>query len=369
MLCCILNYAPHYRMPIYRKLAMEINAHFYFGDRLRDDSVEKIDLKLLPGFQKELKVIFYSFPLKWEWVSDMIKIAINKRYDKFLITTNIMAPNLWLFIFICKILGKKVYSWEHGISTEKTRPTILWMHKLFHRTLTGSFIYGNKAKNLMIKMGYDGHKLHTIYNSLNYDLTCKYRAQLLDEPIYIDYYRNFDPVLLFIGRLTKSKELNLLVEAHELLIHNEIASNVAIIGDGEVINELQQLVNRKGLTDRYWFIGALYEEWEIARYLFNASICISPGSVGLTAIHAMSYGLPVITNDNFYTQGPEHEIIIENITGLFFKQGDSRSLAEKIEYWLKNHLNRNAVRAQCFKPIDNTYNPDNQTKIFKKVLC
>lgn len=368
MLCCIFNYAPHYRLTIYQKLTKEFNAHFYFGDRLRNDSIKKMDFTKLEGFQKELKVIFFSFPIGWEWEFGMIGLALDRRYDKYLITPNFMSLNQWLFLVICRILKKKVYSWEHGIRTNNIKAIILRIDKLFHRLLSGAFIYGNKSRDDLIKAGYDERKLQTIYNSLDYDFSKEYRLHLADEPIYSQYFQNEDPVLLFIGRLTEVKKIGILIEAHSFLIKNGIETNIVLIGDGELFLKLHKRVQDNGLIDRYWFRGELYDEIEIARMLYNATICISPGNVGLTAIHAFSYGLPVITNDNFHEQGPEHEVIIEDKNGLFFKDGDAKSLAEKVEYWLKNHSDRHEVRSQCYKLIDTTFNPNNQIKIFRQVF-
>ena len=50
-LCCIFNYAPHYRLPIYDKIDKECNAHFYFGNRLlNNECIAKLDYAKLKGF-------------------------------------------------------------------------------------------------------------------------------------------------------------------------------------------------------------------------------------------------------------------------------------------------------------------------------
>ena len=41
----------------------------------------------------------------------------------------------------------------------------------------------------MVEMGFDESKLHTIYNSLNYDESLKIRKNLTNEPIYINYFK------------------------------------------------------------------------------------------------------------------------------------------------------------------------------------
>ena len=44
---------------------------------------------------------------------------------------------------------------------------------------------------------------------------------------------------------------------------------------------------------------------------------VSPGNVGLTAIHSLSYGTPVLTHNNFNNQMPEVESIQPGFNGYF----------------------------------------------------
>ena len=53
------------------------------------------------------------------------------------------------------------------------------------------------------------------------------------------------------------------------------------------------------LQDQIWFYGACYDESKLGELIFNADLCVSPGNVGLTAVHSMGYGTPVITHNNF----------------------------------------------------------------------
>ena len=132
---------------------------------------------------------------------------------------------------------------------------------------------------------------------------------------------------------------------------------------------LKDCVQSSGLSDRCWFTGAMYEEEMIACYLKNATLCVSPGNVGLTAIHALSYGLPVVTNDNFVTQMPEYEAIEQGLSGDFFHENDTESLIAIIVKWLyRNRWNRDEIRANCYRRIDEHYNCEEQIQIFKKVL-
>lgn len=368
MLCCIFNYAPHYRNSIYNEIQKEFGAHFYFGESLRTEKIKKINLCELKGFQKEHKVFFFNKPIKWEWCGKMIFLPLKKKYDKFLITPNQFALNQWLFLLICKILNKKVYVWEHGIKDININPKIKFVIKLYYCFITGSFIYGDMARKNMIELGFNSQKLHTIYNSLDFEKSLKYRDMVFDSTFYYHYFNNYDPVILYIGRLTKNKKIELLVDAHKKLINRGANVNIVLIGDGDFSNYIKNKVKEYGLHERYFFSGAIYDEAIISKFLYNATLSISPGDIGLMAIHAFSYGLPIITHDNFKSHGPEYEIISEDINGLFFKNDDVNDLTEKIQSWLNKNLDREEIRKRCYIPVDKYYNLYNQIKIFKQVL-
>jgi glycosyltransferase involved in cell wall biosynthesis len=129
------------------------------------------------------------------------------------------------------------------------------------------------------------------------------------------------------------------------------------------------LSRKSGLSKRYWFYGACYEEAVIGEMYYNATACISPGNVGLTAIHSLMYGCPVITHSDFSKQMPEFEAIRVGSTGDFFEYGNAGSLAETIEAWLKGHYPKNeALRNDCFRIIDEKFNPYYQIKVLNSQL-
>ena len=90
----------------------------------------------------------------------------------------------------------------------------------------------------------------------------------------------------------------------------------------------------------FWYVGPLYDEATLGKFLYNADLCVSPGNVGLTAIHALTFGLPVISHDNYLAQMPEFEAITPGKTGMFFRENDSKDLYNKIIEFLENQSNR-----------------------------
>jgi glycosyltransferase involved in cell wall biosynthesis len=80
-------------------------------------------------------------------------------------------------------------------------------------------------------------------------------------------------------------------------------------------------------------------------------------------MHALAYGIPVITHDNPDLQMPEWEAIKPGVTGALFRYGDSRDLARIIKEWLERDTPHEQVRANCYEIIDRYYNATYQTKM------
>jgi len=83
-------------------------------------------------------------------------------------------------------------------------------------------------------------------------------------------------------------------------------------------------------------MGSSSEE-DIAIYTNRSKVFCYPGQVGLSLIHAMSYGLPSIVHDNWREQMPEFCAFENNKTGISFKNNDSESLADAINFIFNNN--------------------------------
>lgn len=363
-LLCVFNFASHYRAPIYMSIDKEFDSDFVVGETNTD--VKEMDLRLFSHRVTKLRCYSIGSVLFMKGKPRLIHGA----YDTFLLSADIRDLSTWLFL-IRKALfhrKKKVFLWGHGeLGKENAVKQI--MYRFFYSMSDGGFIYNERSVKLMKERGVLYPDLYTIYNSLDYDKQLPLRDSLSVSSVYQDHFANTNKNIVFIGRLTKVKRFDLLIEAVAILKIQGLFVNVTFIGDGVEKDDIQHMVERQGLIDQVWFYGACYDERINAELIYNADLCVSPGNIGLTAMHVMMFGCPAITNDDFDHQMPEFEAIQEGKTGGFFKAGDSYSLADAISKWLINHSeDRDIVRETCYQEIDLKWNPHNQIRIFKKVL-
>ena len=362
-ICCILNYAPHYRQSIYRLMDKELNCDFYFGSKLQTN-IKKIDYKQLSNAKELESVWFFK---KVYWMSGLITLIFTP-YKKYLITGQINCISNWIFLPLARVLGKEVYLWNHGWYGKES----LWqkiIKKIFYWPVSGFFLYGEYARKLMIAEGYDPQKLHVVYNSLNYDKSLELRRKLIKTDIYKKHFSNDYSVILFSGRLQAIKRLDMLLTILKEQKEKGINYNMVLIGDGTDKDRLAKLVAEFELKSQVWIYGSCYDEEKLSELIYNADVCVSPGNVGLTAIHALSYGTPVITHNEFKNQGPEFEAIQTGVTGDFFEKDNLESLNSKIENWMliNPHKSKELINA-CYKVIDEKYNPFYQVEVIKQVL-
>ena len=360
--CLIYNYAQHYREGIFKLLDSELEVDSYFGDKMGD--VKKMNYEKLLNFKKELKNIYLSGNIYYQ--KGAVRLLF-KNYDNYILLGEYYCLSTWGLLLLSKFTRKKIYLWTHGwYGNEGFLKKVV--KKIFFKLSNGIFLYGDYAKNLMIKEGFNPNKIYVIFNSLNYMQQIKVRNKLKPSNIYKEYFKNENPVFIFIGRLTKVKKLNYIIEAQEDLRKNNVFVNNIFIGDGEDLSSLMLLAKGYNADNSNWFYGASYSENEISDLVYNADLCLSPGNVGLTAIHSMMYGTPVLTHNDFTKQMPEFEAILRGKTGDFFKKDDLTSMRIVLINWLELHKDRDLIRINCFQRIDEYFNPNYQLEIILKVL-
>ena len=348
------NIFPLYRESIWQLLRDEKSYDFHFFFSNQNLSGIKSISSTHHNKYHEIKNHFFLGRLIWQ--SKFLKDLINNKPDILILLGEMNVISNWVLAIFGKLFDTKVYYWGHGIYGNESILKRLFRF-LFLKLAYGHILYGEWAKTKLIHIGFDKEKLHVVYNSLNYDSQKKHFEKLLKHPLPKKVYR-----LIFIGRLTKTKKIDQLLKALGK-ISNQIKYELNIVGDGLEKPYLINLKNELGLSNIN-FLGPIYEEKALSELIFNSNVCVSPGNIGLTAMHSLSYGTPVITHNDFKNQMPEAEAITENINGLFFKKDNIEDLAEKILKSSEIKFDKHIVRSV----INEKYNPNFQKKIFDNLI-
>lgn len=362
-LCLIFNTAPLYRESIYMAIDKEYDCEWYFGEKLGD--IQEMDYSMLKSVTRYTSIGNQS---KFYWKKGLLSLLFKKEFKTFFMLAESRSLTDYLFFGLSRLFKKKVYVWSHGWYGKESRLEAVLKKWQFNH-VDGIFVYSNYGRGLMIEQGIPADKIFTIHNSLHYDQQKELRDKIIPSDIYKNHFQNDNPTVIFIGRLTKVKKLDMITNALCSLKNKGESYNLVLVGDGTERSNLERVVENKGLKENVWFYGACYDEKQNAELIYNADLCVSPGNVGLTAIHALTFGCPVITHNCFKWQMPEFEAIQAGVTGDFFEMDDIDSLTNTISKWfVEKSDKRDDVRKACFNEIDTQWNPYFQMEVIKKKL-
>ena len=310
---------------------------------------------------KELKNIFFIGRLVWQ------KGVISKTFDKIsavIFLGDMTVLSTWVAALIFRVRGVNVIFWGHGLYGNENK--IKRKFRVFFLKIANyNLVYENRAKNLLAQQNYDVNKISVIYNSINYEEQKHFFEHLQSNPPN-GIFNNHYPTLLFIGRLTKQKKIEQLIQSTILLKKQNFEINLLIIGDGPERNNLEKISESMIKEGQCLFYGETYSEKEISKLIYTSQLVVSPGNIGLTAIHALSYGTPVCSHSNYKNQMPEVEAIIDGENGFLFHEDDIQDLSKGIIHWFNNNsfIDRNKIR----NIVDNYYNPNFQLEVIKRIL-
>lgn len=362
-ICCLFNIGPHYDFPLYQLMGEVFHCDFYLGDKL-PYQLKTFEYTSLNGFKGKLHNHFIHH---FYWQSGVIR-QLFAPYRFYIMNGEPFCLSTWLFLLLSKLTNKKVIGWTHGWYG---REGIIKgnIKRRFFKLFDKLLVYNDYSINLLKQQGIDKSRLFCFANSLDSDRIKTIRKQISDTDIYRSHFGNDNPVLIYCGRIQKRKRLDLLINCLERLNQEGVPTNLMMVGADDEGTGIDRLVKEKGLTDKVWSYGPCFDERLLGEFFSSATVCISPGNVGLTAIHSLSYGCPVITHGDFPYQMPEFEAIRPNITGAFFKRDDINDMTETIKKWIESYRhNRDQIRQQAYDEIDKKWNIHYQIEVLKRVL-
>ena len=139
---------------------------------------------------------------------------------------------------------------------------------------------------------------------------------------------NKDFVILFVGRIGKEKNIELLLKAMPNILKKCPNTKLLIIGDGPELDEYKNYVVDNKLSEKIIFTGKV--PWEEIPEYYLMSDVFATASVsetqGLTVIEAMASSLPVVCiNDESFVN-----TVIDNLNGKIFEdqEGYEKSIIE-----------------------------------------
>lgn len=250
----------------------------------------------------------------WKYPAYVARLrSLVKRYRPSWIIDVCSAMSL-VSIPACAGTGCRVITWEH-----------------FNASVTWNGLTAPLARRLASRLAYrvvtltmrDRRAYTTMYGAGN--VTC------IPNPVTLDGVTPSDlsaRVVLSVGRLSRQKGFDLLLQAWSLTSCRKDGWELHIVGDGEEREAISDLIASMGAGSN---VTLHPPTSDISAHYRNASIYVMASrfeGMPLVLIEAMAHGLPAVSFD--CPTGPA-EIIRDGASGLIVAPGDVKALAGAID--------------------------------------
>jgi glycosyltransferase involved in cell wall biosynthesis len=356
------NIVAHYRQALLRELEKipALDLHLFADTGAGSQAIPVVDLAAHPKFHATR----CRHILRATWQSGAVTQAAIGRFDVYVFMGDASWLSTWVAALIARARGRRVLFWTHGW-TRRDRGLKRLVRLSFYRLATGLLLYGEHGKRIGIESGFDPRRLHVIFNSLDFDQQQVMRASISEADIGNTRRTLFGvddaPVVLATARLTSVKRFDLLIKACALAQESRPGLRLLIVGDGPERAVLERIATDCAVPVA--FAGACYDEVTLARYFACANVTVSPGNVGLTCIHSLGYGVPVITHDDAEQQMPEFEAIVPGVTGALVCKDSVDALAAAIVEWTATSGIDPRTREACLNAIRERFHPRVQARL------
>lgn len=359
---------PHYRRGIMTELSRSNRYNYiFFGS---DASFDGVAPMKMPGNSEFFRRGFYRLGRLY-WQRGLVAHAFLERYDAvvFLENPNFLAT--WLAAVVLRMRGTRILLWGHGWRRREAGLKLLFRH-LYYRLADKLLVYSRHSRSIGIELGFCASRIDVVFNSLNAEeADVVYRdirsGRAIHRACPQDFFQNkADPVVICTARLTAHCRFEILLEAAAYLKNSGDSINVLLVGDGPEKPKLQSYADE--LQVSVHFFGSCYDEAVLGQLLYHADVTVSPGKIGLTALHSLIYGTPAISHNCLDNQMPEVETIVEGETGALFEESSPTSLALAIKRCLLMNSDRESVRRRCRDLIEREWNSTHQRAVIEHNL-
>jgi glycosyltransferase involved in cell wall biosynthesis len=361
-----------YQTGLVKELASHsLHEYHFFGDRQDplQSGIHVIPEKLCHNISfTYCRTKHYGRYLAFQWRA--VKEALLGPYDAFVFEGSITMPTNWIALLLAKIRGKKVFIYTHGWKKRDS----FWMNLIrqtFYGLSNGILLYGCRARKLGERSGVSPNKLYVVYNCLD-DNEIREYLEIITEDKCQNIRRKWfgyaadNPLIVSVGRLVSAKRFSLLIDAAEILLCEGLQVNLLLVGDGPEQLSLKEQAKKAGVL--LAFTGAQHEESFISDVFAAADLSVIPGAAGLSVIHSLSYGTPVVVHNNQAIQMPEAEAVEIGVNGSIFNEGDVADLARVIRDVLDILPRGPLTFGRCRNVIDKKFNAAYMRKVFDEAI-
>jgi len=244
------------------------------------------------------------FKLKIRGISFIFRRNIPVENNSIIIT-EFSATNLNLWKWIFQGYRKNIILWGHGMSTLKSPNYVdVKLETILARLCSSVIVYMPKAKEFLSSRGVPEQKIFVQFNSTDTELlkhlarvtSFEQKKQILEKyNISINSH-----LVIFVGGIDSRKDPQFLIDSANEAHSIDPSFCLVLAGDGDQASKFQSNGHIK-------LIGRVSELQLVALCEFASAFWI-PKWIGLVAVDALTFGIPVYTRKNEF-HAPEVEYL------------------------------------------------------------
>lgn len=286
---------PPYRIRLFETMARTENLDLAlaYGQPSAQSALQSVESPADVAYYP-LKNRFFGPNERAVWSTGLLGLIIRRRFDVAIAEFNPRILSNVVACLVSRVTGKPFVWWGHGLSPGSRDDDWITRFRIWLiRQSSAVILYEDGMAKRLATLGVASSKIFVARNTIDTEAIEQVRASSYPAGRFR---------ILYTGRLVSGKKLHLLVNSFAR-IRSEIDSNIrlTILGDGPERSRIEKSVSDLGIGDYVEVISATYDEGELSEYFNSALISVTPGYVGLSVIHSLAYGVPVVT-----TTGESH---------------------------------------------------------------
>lgn len=322
---------PHYRIPVFENLAARPEIDLTIHADLSEGAGSLKGESHVPGCRLEHFSERTLGPLLWD--SQIVSIAAQPS-DVLILPWRTRSLFSSKAIRTARRSGAGVVLWGHGLSKYDNAFRRV-LRTRFLKKVDALLFYDPVTAKKFVSDDLPAENLFAASNAIDQRPIQQAIKAWEDEPGKLEAFQKkegLDPdhTTIFISRIEPDKKLDLLLDGLKYALERDPRMRLVVVGDGSARAEAEAHARAIEVDHAVRFLGAIYDETELAGWCLSACCMTYPVAVGLSVMHAFGYGLPVLTSDDISGHNPEINAIRPGENGLFYKDGDPGDLGRTL---------------------------------------
>lgn len=221
-------------------------------------------------------------------------------------------------------------------------------------------VSGDLKKIICQEVGIAEHKITVVRNGI--------KLTSVDAATQATIYKQLglnknEFIICFVGRLATVKNVPFLLAALEEIYVDNPAVKLLVVGDGPEKNTLIDLVNKRGMTESVFFLGARND---IRNILSICDLFVLPSlseGISISLLEAMSMKVPAIATN----VGGNAEVIENGETGILVESNNVGELKAAIYFFMNNKERKEEIAEKAYHRMHANFNIEKNIEIFSSM--